>query len=182
MGLEVVVKDVLARGESEANRIRQEGTDEANALIEGAENTARQVLEERREQAVQQIERRKNREISGANLEAKRALLNTKKELLDKVYNEALEALASLSESEREAIIVRLLESHTDSKRVFSNSRDEPIVRRITNLEYGGTILCSGGIVLENEDGTVIHDLTFDTLLESVRETSLKQLLEILNV
>ena len=56
MGLEVVVKDVLARGEEEANRIRQEGTDEANAIIRGAENTARQILEERREQAVQKTE------------------------------------------------------------------------------------------------------------------------------
>lgn len=182
MGLEVVVKDVLARGEEEANRIRQEGTDEANAIIGGAENTARQILEERRGQAVQQIERRKNREISSAHLEVKRAILNAKKELLDNVYNEALGALAALSESERETIIKKLLESHTDSKRVFSNKSDESIVRRITQLEYGGTILCSGGIVLENEDGTVIHDLTFDTLLRSVRETSLKQLLEILNV
>jgi len=182
MGLEVVVKDVLARGEEEANRIRQEGMDEANALIVGAENTARQILEERREQASLQIERRKNREISSANLEVKRSILNTRKELLDKVYNEALEALSALSESEREAIIKRLLESHADSKRVFSNSNDESIVKRISNLEYAGTILCAGGIVLENEDGTVIHDLTFNTLLGSVRETSLKQLLEILNV
>jgi len=182
MGLEVVVKDVLARGEAEANRIRQEGTDEAHALVEGAENTARQILEERREQAVGQIERRKNREISGANLEVKRAVLNAKKELLDKAYSDALGALAALSESERETIIKKLLESHTDSKRVFSNKRDEPMVRRITQLEYGGTISCSGGVVLENEDGTVIHDLTFDTLLKSVRETSLKELLEILNV
>jgi V/A-type H+-transporting ATPase subunit E len=182
MGLEVVVKDVLARGEAEANRIRQEGTDEANALIGGAENTARQILEERREQALRQIERRKNREISSANLEVKRAVLNAKKELLDKAYSDALGALAALSESEQETIIKRLLESHTDSKRVFSNKRDEPMVRRITQLEYGGTISCSGGVVLENEDGTVIHDLTFDTLLRSVRETSLKELLEILNV
>ena len=182
MGLEVVVKDVLARGEEEANRITQEGMDEATAQIRGAENTARQILEERREQTAQQIERRKSREISSVNLEVKRAILNTKKELLDKVYSEALGALAALSESEREAIIKRQLESHTGSKRVFSNSRDESIVRRITDLEYGGTILCSGGIVLENEDGTVIHDLTFDTLLGSVRETSLKQLLEILDV
>ncbi len=182
MGLEVVVKDVLARGEAEANRIRQEGTDEANALIGGAENTARQILEERREQAVQQIERRKNREISSANLEVKRAVLNAKKELLDKAYSDALGALAALSESERETIIKKLLESHTDLKRVFSNKRDESIVRRITQLDYGGTISCSGGVVLENEDGTVIHDLTFDTLLRSVRETSLKQLLEIMNV
>jgi V/A-type H+-transporting ATPase subunit E len=182
MGLEVVVKDVLERGHEEANRIKREGTDEANVIIAAAENTARQILEERREQAVQQIERRKKRETSSANLEVKRAILNVKKELLDEVYNESLGALAALSESERETILKKLLESHTDSKRVFSNKSDESIVRRITHLEYGGTILCSGGVVLENEDGTVIHDLTFDTLLRSVRETSLKQLLEILNV
>ena len=181
MGLEVVVKDVLERGHEEANRIKREGTDEAAGIIAAAENKAREILKERREQAVLQIERRKNREISSANLEVKRAVLNVKKELLDKVYHEAL-VLAALPESERESIIKKLLESHSDSKRVFSNSSDESIVKQITNLEYGGTILCSGGIVLENEDGTVIHDLTFDTLLTSVRETSLKQLLEILNV
>ena len=183
MGLEVVVKDVLARGEEEANRIRQEGTDEANALIRGAENTARQILEERREQAVQQIERRKKTEKYPARiLKLNEQYSNAKKELLDKAYNEALGALAALSEPERETIIKKQLESHTDSKRVFSNKSDESIVRRITELEYGGTIPCSGGVVLENEDGTVIHDLTFDTLIRSVRETSLKQLIEILNV
>ncbi len=80
MGLEVVVQDVLARGEEEANRIKQEGADEATAIIAGAENTARQILKEKREQAVEQIDRRKNREISSANLDAKRAILNTKKE------------------------------------------------------------------------------------------------------
>ncbi len=182
MGLEVVVKDVLERGHEEANRIKREGTDEADAIIAAAENKAREILKERREQAVLQIERRKNREISSANLEVKRAILNAKKELLDKAYNEALGALAALSEPERETIIKKQLESHTDSKRVFSNKSDESIVRRITELEYGGTIPCSGGVVLENEDGTVIHDLTFDTLIRSVRETSLKQLIEILNV
>jgi len=182
MGLEVVVQDVLARGEEEANRIKQEGTDEAKAIITGAENTARQILKEKREQAIEQIDRRKNREISSANLEVKRAILNTKKELLDGVYDEAMEVLASLSESERETIIKKLLESQTESTRVFSNKNDESLVRRISRLEYGGTIPCSGGIMLENEDGTVIRDLTFDTLLKDVREKSLKQLAEILNV
>jgi V/A-type H+-transporting ATPase subunit E len=182
MGLEVVVKDVLARGEAEATRIKQEGMDEANAMIAGAENTARQIIDEKRRQAVELTERRRNREISSANLEVKRAILNAKKELLDKVYEEALRVLASLPESERETIIKKLLESQTESTRVFSNTNDESLVKRISRLEYGGTIPCSGGIMLENEDGTVIRDLTFDTLLKSVREKSLKQLREILSV
>src|SRR5665647_2358438 len=83
MGLEVVVKDVLTRGEGEATRIRQEGIDEANAIIAGAEKTARQIREEKREQTTEQIDRRKNREISSANLKVKRAVLNAKKDLLD---------------------------------------------------------------------------------------------------
>ena len=182
MGLEVVVKDVLARGKEEANRIRQEGTDEANAIVAGAEKTARQIREEKRAQTAEQIERRKNREISSANLEVKRAILNAKKELLDRVYSEAIEMLASLPESERETIIKKLLESQTDSTRVFSNKNDESLVKRISSMEYGGTIQCTGGIVLENEDGTVLRDLTFDSILKNVRDRSLKQLLQILSV
>jgi V/A-type H+/Na+-transporting ATPase subunit E len=182
MGLEVVVKDVLARGEAEATRIKQEGMDEANAMIAGAENTARQIIDEKRKQAVELIERRRNREISSTNLEVKRAILNAKKELVDKVYDEAIGVLATLPESERETIIKKLLESQTESTRVFSNKNDESLVKRISGLEYGGTIPCSGGIILENEDGTVLRDLTFDTLLKSVREKSLKQLREILSV
>jgi len=180
--LEVVIKDVLQRGEEEASRIRQNGNDEASAIIEGAENSARQILSDRREEAIQEIERRKNREISGTNLEIKRSILNAKKKLLDEAYDEALSALAALPESERESIIKKLLEPHADSKRVFSNERDEAIVKRVSSLEFGGTIECAGGIVLENEDGTVIHDLTFETLLKSIREASVKQLLAILNV
>jgi V/A-type H+/Na+-transporting ATPase subunit E len=182
MGLEVVVKDVLTQGEVEANRIRQEGTDEANAIIAGAEKTARQIREEKREQTTEQIERRKNREISSANLKVKRAILNVKKDLLDRVYDEAMENLASLPESERENIIKKLLESQTDSTRIFSNKNDESLVKRISSLEYGGTIPCSGGVMLENEDGTVLRDLTFDSILKNVRDRSLKQLLQILSV
>jgi V/A-type H+-transporting ATPase subunit E len=182
MGLEVVVKDVLVRGEEEANQIRQEGKDEANAIIASAENTASQIREEKRAQTIEQIQRRKNREISSANLEVKRAILNAKKELLDQVYEEAIESLASLPESEREKVFKKLLESQTDVARVFSNKQDESLVKRISHLEFAGTIPCSGGIMLENEDGTVIRDLTFDTLLKDVREKSLKQLLEILSV
>jgi V/A-type H+/Na+-transporting ATPase subunit E len=182
MGLEVVVKDVLTRGEDQANRIRQEGIDEANAIIAGAEKTAHQIRKEKREQTTGQIERRKNRELSSANLEVKRAILNAKKELLDRVYDEAIERLASLPESERENIIKQLLESQTDSTRVFSNENDESLVKRISSLEYGGTIPSSGGVMLENEDGTVLRDMTFDSLLKNVRDRSLKQLLQILSV
>src|SRR5674476_1061444 len=161
MGLEVVVKDVLTRGEEDANRIRQEGSDEANAIIVGAEKTARQIREEKREQTAEQIERRKNREISSANLEVKRATLNVKKDLFDRVYHEAIEKLTSLPESEREKIIKKLLESQTDSTRVFSNENDESMVKRISSLEYGGTIQCSGLSLIHISEPTSQAEISY---------------------
>jgi V/A-type H+-transporting ATPase subunit E len=180
MGLEVVMGDVLAKGKEEANRILQEGTDEANATTSEAEQMARQLLAERREQIAEQIERRRRREISSTHLDVKRKILNTQKETLDDIYDRAKDTLSTLRESERESIIERLLESQTEFKRVFSNKQDEPIVRRLTLLEYGGNITCAGGILFENEDGSVMRDLTFDSLLDSMRETSIKRVSEIL--
>src|SRR5665811_2208315 len=58
----------------------------------------------------------------------------------------------------------------------------ESLVKRISTLKYGGTLPCSGGVMLENEDGTVLRDLTFDSILKNVRDRSLKQLLQILSV
>jgi V/A-type H+-transporting ATPase subunit E len=182
MGLEVVVKDVLARAEEEANRIRHQGQSEADAIIAGAENTARQILAEKREQTIELNKRRKNREISSAHLEVKRSILNAKRELIDRIYYEAIDILTSLPEAERENIIKKLLESQNEYARVFSNENDKALVQHISSLEYGGTIHCSGGVILENEDGTVLRDLTFDTLLKDVREDSLKKLLETLSV
>jgi V/A-type H+-transporting ATPase subunit E len=181
MGLEVVVKAVLAKGEEEANHIKQEGINEANAIKAEAEKTVSKILADKREHTAEQIEHRKCMEVSSTNLEVKRGILNVQKEVLDETYEDAKRALLALSEPERETIIKGLLESQMEFQRVYSSKQDEPIVRRITQLEYGGNINCVGGIMLENDDGTVIRDLTFDSLLESVREKSLKQISEILS-
>jgi V/A-type H+-transporting ATPase subunit E len=181
MGLEVVVKAVLAKGEEEANRVKQEGIDEANAIKTEAENTARTILTEKREHTVEQIDHKKRMETSSQNLEVKREILNVQKKILDETYEDAKRALLALPESEREALIKGLLNSQTEFQRVYSNQQDEPIVRRITQLEYGGNINSVGGIILENTDGTVTRDLTFDSILERVRENSLKQVSEILS-
>ena len=89
MGLEVVVKAVLAKGEEEANHIKQEGIEEANVIKTEAEIMARNILEEKREHTVEQIEHKKRMEVSSTNLEVKRGILNVQKEILDETYEDA---------------------------------------------------------------------------------------------
>ncbi|MGZ4928929.1 MAG: V-type ATP synthase subunit E family protein [Halobacteriota archaeon] len=180
MGLEVVVKDVLETGESEAQQIRREGQEAADAIIAQAERDAQALLTDMRDQTMDQIERRKRREGASAHLEVKRLILNAKKQILDELYVEAIKALAQLPESEREGIIKNLLKSPEGFTRIYSNAQDEPLVRKNSALQYGGTISCSGGVLLENEDGTIDRDLTFDAMLDDVREGSIKKVAEIL--
>ncbi len=180
MGLEVVVQDVLAKGESEAQETKREGQNAADAIIARAENDAQAFLAEMRDQTIDQIERKKKREAASAHLDVKRVILNTKKQLLDELYVDAIKALAQLPESEREEIIKNLLKSPEGFVRVYSNAQDEPLVRKNTALQYGGTISCTGGVLLENEDGTVVRDLTFDAMLDDVREGSIKKIAAIL--
>jgi len=180
MGLEVVVKDVLSKGESEAEETKREGQQEADAIIARAEHDAQALLEEMREQTIDQIERRKRREEASAHLEVKRRILNAKKGILDELYVQAIKALGRLPEAEREEIIKNLLTSPEGFTRVYSNAQDEPLVRKNTALQYGGTISCTGGVLLENEDGTIVRDLTFDAMLDGVREGSIRRVAEIL--
>ncbi len=180
MGLEVVVEDVLAKGKSEAEEIKREGQEEADAIIARAERDAQVFLEEMRDQTIDQIERRKRREEASAHLEVKRRILNAKKQILDELYVEAIKALGQLPESEREELIKNLLKSTAEFTRVYANAQDEPLVRKNTALQYAGNISCTGGVLLENEDGTIVRDLTFDAMLDDVRDGSVKKVAETL--
>ncbi|MFQ5892560.1 MAG: V-type ATP synthase subunit E family protein, partial [Candidatus Methanofastidiosia archaeon] len=57
---------------------------------------------------------------------------------------------------------------------------DENLVKRLSKMEYGGNIVCSGGIVMESEDGTLREDLTFDTMISEVNSQALKKVFDAL--
>ena len=62
----------------------------------------------------------------------------------------------------------------------YSNEKDAKHVMKMTDLTYMGEINCIGGLVIENDDGTVRMDYTYDRILEDVSEQSLKHISDIL--
>ncbi|MCD4704024.1 MAG: hypothetical protein K8R64_07010 [Methanosarcinaceae archaeon] len=54
------------------------------------------------------------------------------------------------------------------------------MVKKLSSLEYAGNIDCIGGVVIENEDGTIRLDYRYDVILKNVYEHSLKNTSEIL--
>ena len=181
MGLEDVVNDILEQARSKAAAINAEAENEAAALISEAQSKADEIMQTRQAEVDAHIERMHKQEISSAHLEMKRAALNAKKDILDSVNQSAKDAISSMPAEQNADLLKTILDKHGSSgTRVYSNGRDAKFVQEMTDLTYMGEIDCIGGLVIENDDGTVRMDYTYDRILEDVSEQSLKQISDIL--
>lgn len=181
MGLENVVNDILEQAKTEVAAIEAEAQDEAAAITDKAKNEAEKILADSKTEVEANIQRRLKQETSSAQLESKRAALNAKKDVLDSVYQSAREAISSLPPDKNASMLKAILDEHgSEGARVYSNARDAKLVRELTDLTFMGEIDCIGGLIIENEDGSIRLDYTFDRILDDVSEQTLKPVSDIL--
>ena len=181
MGLENVVNDILEQAKTEVSAIDVEAQDEAAALIDKAKNEAGRILANSKTEVEANIQRRLKQEKSSAQLEIKRAALNAKKDILDSVYLSARDAISSFPPEKNASMLKAILDMYgSDGSRVYSNARDAKLVRELTDLTFMGEIDCIGGLIIENDDGSVRLDYTFDRILDDVSEKTLKPVSDIL--
>lgn len=182
MGLEVVLNDIAEGAKSEVSQINAEAKATSEQIIEEARQTNRENLGKRLAGVEQDLEKQRQQVLSSANLEVKRIQLNKRKELLDRVYQDTVESIKTLPADKNKEYLKNLIQKYESGGSViYSNKASEGIVRELSTLKYGGNIDCIGGIVIENNDGTIRLDYTYDVILKSVYERSLKQISDILN-
>ena len=181
MGLETVIKDIMNAAQAEITMINAGADAEVSQILDDARQTAKKIMGERLAKAEDDIKRLRQQEISSANLEVKRTMLNARKEVLDKVYSNAVESIVSLPEAKQEELLKAIIdENDKNGSKIYSNKDSEELVRKLSSLEYAGNINCIGGVIIENEDGTVRLDYTYDIILKNVNEQALKQTSDIL--
>jgi len=179
MALDKVVDNILENARQEAQaKLQATEQERAKILLE-----ADQSIEKRKKADEKELQdslaRMRRQELSSAELEAKKTVLNTRKEILDRTFNETLEDLNSLSDEERSAVYDLIL---ADGRKVIPHPR--------VLCPKGDALLVSGisaretdmepGLILESEDGTVRLDMRFRTILESTWERELKNVSNIL--
>ncbi len=187
MGLENVVSDILKSAKAEVSAIEADRDGEVSSIVEEAKRTGERITGEKVASAEEEATRIRKQEISGANLEVRRMMLNTRKEILDETQKQTAERLHEL---DTESLLRSLVRARSgDTTRIYSSRPDQPVVEglcdelleaKLTKLEYVSNIDCIGGIVLETEDGAVRLDYTFDTIMGEVGERSMKQISGIL--
>jgi V/A-type H+-transporting ATPase subunit E len=141
MGLDTIVNDILEKARTESEAILNDANAEADKIIAAAQAKSSKHREEQEEAARREVERLKQQEISGANLEVKRAVLNARKDLLDEVYRQAVERLQNLPVDKQSSILEAIIKKHaSDGDRIYSNEKDKLLITSISNNEYAGTI------------------------------------------
>ena len=181
MGLEQVVDEILAGGRAEAEEIRQAALAEREKILESARSEGAKLREHREREAKEAAERLRIQALARAELESKKIVLSAQKELLDVVYAKVLDRLGRLAGSGD--WLRKLLQANAAewrSGKVYCNARDADTVRSIVGTNFGGTIDCVGGVLIESTDGTHRTDLRFETLLADVWRDSIREVAEVL--
>jgi len=181
MGLDAIVEEIRAKGRIEADKIGEEASLEVSKITAEAEASAARLKAAKEEAVRKEIDRLRQQEVSSANLEVKKAILNARKEILDEVYEAAKEAVKKLPAEKNQKLLKSIIEKNENNNaRIYSRNKDKQAIKKLTKLEYAGEIDCIGGVVIENEDGTEVLDFKYDTILKNVSEQSLKQVSDIL--
>lgn len=190
MGLEAVLEEIREQGRREVERIGRESQEETTRVLSAAQERAAKIKQAASEEVERQAAYIMNQEVSAANLQVKRELLNTQKELLDQVYIRAKELIAGLPESfHREAITNLLKEagSQIGDGVVHVNPRDRRLLEEVLaqnpelkTFSVGRDADIDGGVIVENRDGSLQLDYSYRTFLDMVWESGLKDASDLL--
>lgn len=176
MSLERVTSEILGKCKKDAEELLLQGEKEAKLIVEEARKKADEFMLCKEKECTDAIKRLRQRELSSAELESKKLLLNAEKEVLDSVYSEYLKILSNLPNDRNERFLKRLIEraSLFPKGKIYSNTRDAEFVKKNSYYVFGGNIECIGGIVTENEDGSKRIDYRYESLMNEFWNKHLK--------
>jgi len=190
MGLEAVVEEIRGKGRTEADRIRAESKGDTDNLLAAAGRRVAEIKLAAEAESAKQTSHIVDQDVSAANLLVKRELLNTRKALLDKVYEATRTEITRLPESfHREAIKKLLTEvkKEVSQGKIQCNVRDVAIVTSLIagHAEFSGFVVADpvyidGGIIVEGKEGELQIDYSYRTFLDEVWESGLKDASDIL--
>ncbi|MCP3682522.1 MAG: hypothetical protein GY861_07505 [bacterium] len=179
MGLDKVKDEVVKKTEEQKNAVIDQGKEEAANIMKSAKKT----IDNKQKEADADLEKvtahMQKTEIASAELEVKKMLLEEKKVAAEDVFETAKEQLAELSDEKRKEHIKKLLEmanKEIEVASVYCNKKDVKLVHGAKTKEAD----IAGGIIAENKAHTISVDYSYETILQNIKEKSIREVAEIL--
>ena len=181
MSLDKVIENILETGKREAQQIAEQGKKEKQDRIQKAEDEGQKILQSKTGESEKLVQRMNTQEMARAELESKKIVLSSQKEILDSVYETALRRLSDLPQNE--TLLRTLVSNHKteiSAGMVYCNQKDEAFVKGLVGSNFGGATDCIGGLVIESQDGTTRIDLRYETMLQEIWDDSIKDIADLL--
>jgi len=182
MALDNVVDEILESARQEADQILKTAEKEREAILRQATDAVSGKQKAQQKELEDAIKRLRQQELSSAELEEKRIVLNARKEMLDRTFEEVHSQLSEMGPAEKARLYGIIL---TKGKEIIPEPKiycpiGEAKLLAIKNGDKVEEVKMGPGLIIESKDGTMRIDYSFKTILEGVWEKELKDISNIL--
>jgi V/A-type H+-transporting ATPase subunit E len=177
MALDKVVDEILEGAKKDADQLIQAAEKEKTSILQSANERIASDRKLEAKQLDETLRRLRQQETSSAELEAKRSVLNARKDVLDLVFAGTLKELSSMADPEKARLYSKLLASGTKiipQPKVFCPKGEAKLLSGISGVGSVQETDMEAGIVLESSDGMFRLDYRLRTMLEDIWEKELK--------
>jgi len=177
MGLEELREEILENAKKDAAAIMAEADKEAEEILKGSDLAAKEYEEKVSAETEKLLDAMEKKELASVELEIKKASMEAKREVIDAVFENAEKKLARLPKKDKEQVLSSLLkkaQKQLDVGTVYCNEADMAFFSKGKFKVEKADI--NQGIIVENTDGTVRLDFSYDEMLANIREKSLQSI------
>ncbi|MBI5073169.1 hypothetical protein HZA99_05090 [Candidatus Woesearchaeota archaeon] len=181
MSLEHVKKELKDHAEQEAHKLVAQAKELAKKEMDYAHEGVDAFETEIQAALQKELEVLERRYEAGMKLAAKKVLLEKRKQLLEETFAEAKETIRNLPKAEKTKMLSMLFDrakKECTVGKVYCAKQDTAIVKTFASQVAEEAML--GGIIVENKEGTMRVDESFDAMMKDIQEKKLQKVAEIL--
>lgn len=181
MSLEHVKAEMKDYAEQQAHKFIANAKDLAKKEMEKSHELVDAFEEETQAVLQKELEMLEKKYEASMKLTAKKVLLEKRKQVIEETFTEIKQIIQNFPKAEKTKLLTMLFDRAKKEcavGKVYCAKQDVPIVRTFANQIVEEVML--GGIVVENKEGTMRLDESFDAMIHDLQEKKLQEIAAIL--
>lgn len=191
MAIEKIIEKIISESKSKAKSIIDQAESKAQKLVEDARLRLGEEMDRRIKRSFEDIENEKQRKIALAKLESRKIILQTRCDILEGCFNQALKEMMDLEGKTLEKLVANILQGYVPVKscEIIVKEGEKDKFAQILSSLWGDSFgkycfiradsnFSGSGFILRTK--RVEFDFTFERIMDSIRPTIEQEVIRIL--
>ncbi len=181
--LENVSDEIISIAKKEADGIKNAAKKEAEGIMQSVNESIEEKQRFAGRQTQNIVEAMAKKELASAKLEEKRLVLDAKKDVIEKVYDELENKVIAIDKKTKEKAYSKLVKNakqEFEPAYIYARKEDIAIVKKLAKKAKVIEEDILGGLIFENSERTVRLDKSFDSALAALKSENIKDVSKIL--